>query len=349
MRLSSRLLGVATPVALGLVVPGLILAQTSPPLFSDVQPNSSLAEAVTFLRTQNVITGYPDNTFRPDQKVNRAEAIKLVIAPLVKPEALATVKDSVYADVGPGDWFMPYVEAARQNGIIDGPPAKTEFFGARPVLKAEFIKMLVQANKIDAASAFGEIRLPLTEDVTNPDEWYYPYMRFAISSSMTMVNTDGALNPGRELTRGDTALLLYRLMMYRMGRRTQSLLSEAESEILLILQTLRDNNIVQAEYASARALLSARGAHLSAPNEPIVQGALKVTESFRALVRAYRAGLAQEFEETIRLSGEAWNLAARGKELSPTLVNLTDQVQTLAKGMADSARGMLASGGTAKP
>ncbi|MDD5623438.1 MAG: S-layer homology domain-containing protein [Candidatus Peribacteraceae bacterium] len=305
--------------------------------FSDIPAGSPLAEAVTYLQSQGVISGYPDGTFKPNKSVNRAEAIKIIIAPLLKPEALSQLTATPFNDVKTGDWYLPYVEAARQNSIIDGPPAKVSFFGTQTVKKMEFIKMLLLAYKVDPNS-FSEIRLPLSGDVTDPNAWYYPHLRYALTSSMTMVSNQGTLDPGRELTRGDTALLLYRYIMYRSGRRTQALLSEAESEIIIVLGMLEANNIEQAEYASARALLAARGANASAPNQPLVQGALKITESFRAIVRAYRAGIDKQYEEAIRLSGEAWNLAARGKELSPNLATLAEQVQDIAKKLADSAR-----------
>ncbi|MDD5751542.1 MAG: S-layer homology domain-containing protein [Candidatus Peribacteraceae bacterium] len=306
--------------------------------FKDIPAGTPLAEAVTYLQAQNIIAGYADGTFKPNQKVNRAEAIKIIIAPLLKPEALSQLTTSPFSDVKSGDWFLPYVEAARQNTIVDGPPSKPAFLGSQPVKKMEFIKMLLLAYRIDPNS-YSEIRLPLSTDASDPAAWFYPYLRYAITSSMTMVSNQGTLDPGRELTRGDTALLLYRYLMYSAGRRTQALLSEAETEIVLVLNLLNPETIEQAEYASARALLAARGANATAPDETIVQGALKITEAFRAIVRSYRAGLNQQLDETIRLAGDAWNLAARGKELSPNLSNLCEQVQDIAKKLADGARG----------
>ena len=126
--------------------------------------------------------------------------------------------------------------------------------------------------------------------------------------------------------------------MFRAGRRTQALLSETETEIVLVLNLLNPESIDQAEFASARALLAARGANAAAPDESIVQGALKITEAFRAIVRAFRAGLNKQLDETIRLAGEAWTLAARGAELNPSLSNLSTQVQDIAKKLADGAR-----------
>ncbi len=326
------------------VLPILTSAQETQS-FKDVPKDNPVYEAVEFLKANNIISGYEDGTFRPNNPVNRAEAVKLIVAPLLKAEQLAQVTESVYEDVPQGAWYLPYVEWARQAyKIIDGPPSKTSFNGESTVLKVEFLKMLELANGVDPNS-FSEIRLPLSDDVTNTDEWFYPYLRYAIASSMTMISQDGTFSPGRQLTRGDTATFLYRFIMYKTGRRTQALLSEAENEIVVVLNALEQNNITQAEYASARALIATRGALASKPDVDIVKGAVKISEAFRSLVRAYRAGLSKDYEEVVRLAGEAWNLAEVARSLTPDLTTIADQVQAISKSMADSARGLIDNSG----
>ncbi len=316
-----------------LLLPGAVSAAS----FSDVPESHPAYEAIEYLRSRSVVQGYADKTYKPDQVLNRAEALKFIIAPLVEPEALAHFTETAYDDVPKGSWFLPYVEIARQAEIIDGPPKKASFFGGNTVMKSEFFKILLLAHKVDPNS-YSEIRLPLSSDVTDPNAWFYPYLRYGIASSMTMVTANGTLDPSRPLTRADASQLLFRLLMYREGRRTQALLSESETEILLVLSLLEQNNIDQAEYASARALLAARGAHAAKPNEPIVIGALKTTEAFRALVRAYRAGLNEEYDEVIRLTKDAWTLAEKAKETAPGLEKLIIEVQNVATTMANTAR-----------
>ncbi|MDO8648346.1 MAG: S-layer homology domain-containing protein [Candidatus Peregrinibacteria bacterium] len=320
---------------------GSVSAQQAPKQsFTDVPPTHPAYEAVEHLKAQGILTGYDDGSYKPERKVNRAEAAKIIVAPIAPPTALNQIKTTPFVDVAEDAWYLPFVEYARSElTIVDGPPKTNVFNPERTVNKAEFIKMLLLANKVDPAS-FNEIRLPFSSDVANTDEWYYPYMRYGIASSMTMISGDGLFSPGRELTRGDVALLLFRYTMYKDGRRTQALLSESETEIVNVLSALEKNDIAQAEYASARALIAARGANESRPNEPLIQAAVKIVESFRALVRAYRAGVDRDLNETIRLAGEAWNLAARAKELDASMAGLADQVQTIATNMAESTRAL---------
>jgi len=311
--------------------------------FSDVPESHYAHKAIEFLKKNGVINGYEDGTFQPNKAVNRAEAIKMITGPLIDQDQLALVTGTPFDDVPDGAWYLPYVEAARQNNIIDGPPKKTSFLGSNQVLKAEYIKMLIRAYQEDENS-YSEIRLPFSTDVSNADDWFYPYMRFALSSSMTTINTSGVLQPGKKLTRAETAEMLYRLIQYKQGNRTQDLLTNAENEIIVTLGMLDQNNLTAAQHASARALIAARGALTSKPDSNLVKGALKITEAFRSVVRAYQEGASGNFAEVVRLSGESWNLGAKAQEFDPSMAKLAEQVQSISKQMADGARNQLEGG-----
>ncbi len=309
-----------------------------PQSFRDVPPDHLVYQAAEYLRSQQIIKGYEDGTFKPDKQVNRAEALKIIIAPLIEQAALDQVKETPFTDVPTDAWFMPYVEAARQNNIIDGPPEKTAFNGGNAIITAEFLKIMQLANKIDPTIFLGELNIPLSTDVADVNAWFYPYIRYAFASSMIMINQDGLIHPDYQLTRGDTALLMYRFMMYQQERRTQALLSEAEQEMIITLSMLDQGNITQAEFAANRSLIAARGAHAKRSEEPIVKGAVKITEAFVELTKGYRKGSEEKYDDVVTHCGNAWNLASRAKELSPNLLTIADQVQSIAKRMADSAR-----------
>lgn len=49
--------------------------------FSDVPKGHYAYEAIGYLRERKILLGYADGTFRPDQRVNRAEALKIIVSP----------------------------------------------------------------------------------------------------------------------------------------------------------------------------------------------------------------------------------------------------------------------------
>lgn len=316
-------------------------AQESP--FSDLPATHSAYAAVMYLREKGVLQGYPDGTFKPDKVVTRAEAVKMITAP--KGIDLTSFTTSPFTDVPAGSWFLPYVEIARTKlGIVQGPPTATAFRPADPVKRSEFLKLFLAGNGLDYQGAWKDITSPLATDTASAD-WYYPYMRFAVGSSLIQVDTVGSLMAGTQLTRGQVALIMYRWAMFEQGRRTQALLSEAESEILNVLSMIEAKELDRAGEASNRSILAARGALVSKPDSGVVKGAVKVSEGFGSITSAYKAGMEQRFDDAITLAGQAWQSGEKAKEFAPELAEVVTQMQTVAKTVADSARAAKAGGG----
>lgn len=305
--------------------------------FLDVSPDHPSYEAVEYLSTRGVIGGYDNGTFRPSNSVNRAEALKMILEPTVSESEFAKYQQSSYADVSNDDWFLRYVEYAYQKEeIVQGPPTTSQFNASRSVTKAEFLKMLFLAYDVNPES-YGEIKLPLAFDVQTTNDWFYPYMRYAVSSSVTMISQGGVLQPNKQLTRAEVAQLLYRFLMYRDGKRTQTLLDEVQEEIEIIRYNLEKQDVTRAEYASARGLLAARGAHAMEQSDPLVRAVVKLAEGYRSIVRAYKAGTKQDLDTVIKLCGDAWFLAEEAKKINPMFPAIKF-LQSDAKELADSAR-----------
>lgn len=311
--------------------------------FSDVAPDHPAYEAVEYLKSQGIIGGYADGTFQPSRKVNRAEAVKIIAAPRISADALEELKKTAigFTDVPQDAWYVPYLVAAvNAFKFVDGPPKRSAFEGNRPVLKAEFIKMLLVANSVDSSATFGEIQDPLSADVQNKSEWYYPHMRTAIAYSLTQANAEENLSPAVELSRGDVALIMHRFLMFQEGRRTQALLSEAETEITRILDALGRNESAAASRAATRSILAARGAHMQRSDSPVTRGAVKISQAFQQLVIGYIAGISQDFDSTISAAKAAWNLAQEAQKINPDIGTIIDQVRQTAEKMASDARAL---------
>lgn len=306
--------------------------------FSDVPPGSETFDAAEYLKGRGIMTGYADGTFKAEKKVNRAEALKIIVAPFLSEAQAAKYKTTAFADIAADAWYIPYVEWARaQGGVIDSPPKSTTFRGSQSVTKAEFLKMFMQTRKIDPKS-FGDIALPLSRDVSDVKEWSYPYMRYAIASSMIVATKDGLYTPAKQLSRGDVAVILYRFFLYREGLRTQSLLSETEKELAKTINALAERNQTGANYTSVRALLMTRGAHEIRPDESTVKVPVKIAEGYRALVRAFDAAQKGDWASVRKLSSDAWYLGDQAKKISPKKSKLAAQLQEYATSFGKQAR-----------
>ena len=301
-----------------------------------------------YLKSKGIVGGYPDGTFKPKQQVNRAEALKLILSPVLPEDRLSIYAHSLFTDVPDGSWFLPYTEAARSTlGVISGPPEKTKFLPGDPIKMSEFLKMFLLTQHVDPQGSYKELTEPLSSDVSS-DMWFFPFIRYALSSSMIMIHDDGTLRPQETLTREDVAQLMYRYFMYKAGRRSQALLSVTEAEISNLMAMIDANDPDQAAFAAARSLVTSRGALTSDPKADVVRGAVKTAEGFHFILQAYLAEKAGNLEDAIAKAGAAWNTASKARELSPSLVDMANQMQDLAKKLADSARQMKAGSETSR-
>lgn len=330
MTLSSLRFSLATSILVA-VLPGVSYAAGGQ--FTDLTKDSPILPAATYLVEKGIMQSAP--LFKPNDKVTRAQAAKVLVAALVKPEELSKITTSSFTDVPAGQWFTSYAEAARLMGIVDSVPT---FNPNKVVTKAAFLKMLLTSRKLDYKGTVADLKSPLASDVRDPNDWSFPVMRYAFAVSTIDAKKDGSLQPGAELTRGEMALIYYRLDKFLAGQRTQALLSETETEVSNTLQMLTDKNIEQAEWAVARAVLAARGALIARPAEPLVKAAVKVAEGFQSLVVGYKAGVSGDLDGAITSAKNAYTLADKAKTFSPGLSSLTSQMQTIAKNMAEEAR-----------
>lgn len=92
-----------------LAADGVDVASTSDPTgFRDVNEEAWYAPYIRYAKQQGVVQGYPDGSFKPEQAVNFAEALKMAYA------ALGMSGDTSAS----GAWYEPYLSHARNNGVL---------------------------------------------------------------------------------------------------------------------------------------------------------------------------------------------------------------------------------------
>ncbi|WP_017317142.1 S-layer homology domain-containing protein [Mastigocladopsis repens] len=98
-------------------------AQTSTPTtFPDVKPSYWAQPFIQGLAERNILNGYPDGTFRPQQVVNRDEFAAIINKAFQQPPRRQIASGSVYKDVPANYWAAPPIKAAYQQGFMTGYP-----------------------------------------------------------------------------------------------------------------------------------------------------------------------------------------------------------------------------------
>ena len=83
--------------------------------FTDIENHWAKDVITKFVKTE-IITGYPDGTFKPNNTVTRAEFSVLIYKML----SLSPVFENQFGDVNEGDWFYKYINAVGSKGIVTG-------------------------------------------------------------------------------------------------------------------------------------------------------------------------------------------------------------------------------------
>ncbi|MBI5422236.1 S-layer homology domain-containing protein, partial [Candidatus Peregrinibacteria bacterium] len=166
-------------------------SQTAGVVFSDIQ-NTPYKTSIEFLSERGIVEGYPDGTFGPDRKINRAEILKIVLGASVKGDIGSTL--NCFPDVR-FEWFAKYVCYALEQGIVKGYP-DGKFKPAQNVNMAEALKMGIES-------------FPVTVGAANTP-WYQKYIDFAHDNN---IFSRYSVSPQKDMTRGEMAYLIHQLIL----------------------------------------------------------------------------------------------------------------------------------------
>ncbi|MBI5152553.1 S-layer homology domain-containing protein [Candidatus Peregrinibacteria bacterium] len=173
-------------------------------IFLDMHPNHENYDAVEYVKSKKIISGYPDNTFRPYLGVNRAEFTKMLVESVFDKNVIDNcIQQNVqsdwgyayFKDVDRNAWYAKYVCVAKNKNIISGYPDGT-FKPEKPINLAEASKILV--------GAFG---YPY-DSSHQYDLWYSPFI--GVLSDKKAV-PESVETESQNLRRGEFAEIIYRL------------------------------------------------------------------------------------------------------------------------------------------
>ena len=88
------------------------------PTFSDVPPSHTFYQYIETAAHNEIVSGYSDGTFRPQNNVTRGQLSKIVVIAAQWPPISPT--EPTFSDVPIGSPFYEYVETAYDRGIISG-------------------------------------------------------------------------------------------------------------------------------------------------------------------------------------------------------------------------------------
>jgi hypothetical protein len=117
------------------------------------------------LEERDIVTGYLDGTFRPENPVNRDEFAAIIRQAFSQEPVREIAEGGVYQDVPADYWAAPAIEEAYQMGFMQGYPGGF-FRPSQPVARVEAIVAL--ADNLDLDSTAAATAQPTRRQVANP-------------------------------------------------------------------------------------------------------------------------------------------------------------------------------------
>ncbi|MCL2409148.1 MAG: M20/M25/M40 family metallo-hydrolase [Oscillospiraceae bacterium] len=200
----------AITLILAMILSGTIQAlgaQQSNDVFSDISGHWA-REAILNAYETNLVTGYPDGTFRPDSFITRAETVTI----LNNHFNMTSREPVLFTDVSPGYWFYSAVSAAVSAGYVSGFPDETfrpnanltRFHAA--LMKHRILGSL-QPSDLSVIDNFTDVERILTG---NSENLYA--IAFFVENQIMLGYADQTLRLDNPITRAEFLTLLTRVI-----------------------------------------------------------------------------------------------------------------------------------------
>ena len=176
---------------------------TSAVYFPDVEDTHTNSESINWMKENEVIEGYDDGTFKPENRINRAELLKIIIEGFDFPTDVNT--STGFPDIDESAWYGKYVRKAKSLDWIEGYPDGT-FKPDQPVNKAETLKIL---GKVKDWQTYTADYQPF--DDTPLQDWYTPYVTYSKNKNF-LEETGNLFSPGAFTTRAKFSEMVYRII-----------------------------------------------------------------------------------------------------------------------------------------
>lgn len=176
--------------------------------FRDVSATDFFFEAVRYMYCGGVISGYSDNTFRPNSDTTRAQLAKIIV--LARGWRLeCPAGNGHFVDVPPGNVFYCFVETAYARGIISGYSDGT----FRPGINVS----RGQLSKIVVLSMGWDVICPQRGRFVDvlPGNVFHCFVETAYVHNAISGYDDGTFLPNNNATRGQISAIVYRAINSR--------------------------------------------------------------------------------------------------------------------------------------
>lgn len=176
---------------------------TSAANFTDVPDDSPLKPIITTLSEFQIISGYPDGSFRPNEKMERQHVAALLTRAIpLKPKR----PQRYFRDVLVTHRNFSDILALQRAGIIDG-TSDGAFHPQAAITRAQMAKIIAEAFELKNSGQQHPFK-----DVSH-EHWASSAISSLYANEITFGNSNGNFQPNGIVTRGEYVQFLHRALL----------------------------------------------------------------------------------------------------------------------------------------
>ena len=182
-------------------------AQTQPTAFSDVPADYWAHDYIEGLAKSNVISGFGDGTFRPNEPVTRAQFAAILRQAFLQSQPTTA---QAFKDVPAGYWATGAIASARSAGFLSGYPDNT-FKPNDRILRVQALVSLANGLKYPAGSPQS---LSKYKDADTVPAYARPSTAAAAQANLVVsYPAPDQISPNRAASRAEVAAFVYQALV----------------------------------------------------------------------------------------------------------------------------------------
>ncbi|MHC5937438.1 DUF1565 domain-containing protein [Nostoc sp.] len=175
--------------------------------FKDVPANYWAKAYIQALASQNIIAGFPDGSFKPNEPVTRAQFAAIVTKALTPSAKRPVIK---FKDVASNFWAYAAIQSAYQGQFVSGYPDGT----FKPQQQIPRVQALVSlANGLGLTTSNQNVLSFYTDAAQIPNYAIAPVAAATVRQLVINYPTVKQLNPNRQATRAEVAAFVYQALV----------------------------------------------------------------------------------------------------------------------------------------
>ena len=167
--------------------------------FKDIPTSHTYYKQVSYLEGNGYITGYPDGTFKPNNKLTRAHAA-IIISNALKLDT-TNVTNPNFTDVPTSHPYYNQIAAVVEAGVMGG-KGNGKFDPSGTLTRGQMAVILTNAYNLKGVSN------KQFKDVPS-NHWAYQFVQALAKNDVTSGYSDGTFKPNANITRAHFSVFLY--------------------------------------------------------------------------------------------------------------------------------------------